>query len=111
TGIQSESKVNISPNPFSPDGDGHEDFTVINFNLNVKIAQIRVKVYDIKGRIVRTLMDNSISGNNGEIIFNGLDDKEQKLRTGIYILLIEVIDETGGTSDNLKVPLVIATKL
>jgi len=111
TGIQSGSKVNISPNPFSPDGDGHEDFTVINFNLNVKIAQIRVKVYDIKGRIVRTLMDNSISGNNGEIIFNGLDDKEQKLRTGIYILLIEVIDETGGTSDNLKVPLVIATKL
>lgn len=111
TGIRSESKVNISPNPFSPDGDGHEDFTVINFNLNVKIAQIRVRVYDIKGRIVRTLMSNSISGNNGEIVFNGLDDNDQKLRTGIYILLIEVIDVKNGTSDNLKVPLVIASKL
>lgn len=110
-GVKSEAQVNISPNPFSPDGDGHEDFTVINFNLNVKIAQIRVKVYDIKGRIVRTLISNSISGNNGEIIFNGLDDNDQKLRTGIYILLIEVIDDKGGTSDNLKVPLVIASKL
>ncbi|MFZ1320210.1 MAG: lamin tail domain-containing protein [Ignavibacteria bacterium] len=111
TGVKSESKVNISPNPFSPDGDGHEDFTVINFNLNVKIAQIRVKIYDIKGRVVRTLMSNSISGNKGEIIFNGLDDNQQKLRTGIYILLIEVIDDKNGTSDNLKVPLVIASKL
>jgi len=111
TGIKSETKVNISPNPFSPDGDGYEDFAVINFNLNVKIAQIRIKVYDIKGRIVRTLINNSISGNNGEIIYNGLDDNNQKLRVGIYILLIEVIDDNGGTSENLKVPLVIASKL
>lgn len=106
-----ESNVNISPNPFSPDGDGHEDFTLISYRLETQLAQMRVKVYDIKGRLVRTLMNNSISGSEGTIIFNGFDDSNLKLRTGIYILYIEAIDNSGGIISNIKTPLVIAAKM
>jgi len=110
-GVKSESNVSVSPNPFSPDGDGSEDFAVISFKLKANISQIRIKVYDIKGRQVRTIINNSVSGSIGEIIFNGLDDNNQKLRTGVYILLIEAIDDRGGASENLKAPVVIASKL
>ncbi|MBK8982914.1 MAG: lamin tail domain-containing protein [Ignavibacteria bacterium] len=110
-GVKSESNVNVFPNPFSPDGDGFEDFAVISFKLNTNIAQIRIKVYDIKGRQVRTIINNSVSGSFGEIIFNGLDDNNQKLRPGVYILMIEAIDDRGGASENLKAPVVIASKL
>lgn len=105
------SDVSVTPNPFSPDGDGFEDFTLINFKLNSPFSQMRVKVFDIKGRIVRTLANNSVTGNEGTIIFDGLDDNDQKLRIGIYIVLINAIDERGGTIEIIKTPLVVAAKL
>lgn len=109
--IKTNSEVSVTPNPFSPDGDGFEDFTLINFKLNSPFSQMRVKIFDIKGRIVRTLANNSVSGNEGAIIFNGLDDNNQKLRIGIYIVLINAIDERGGTIEIIKTPIVVAAKL
>ncbi len=111
SGIKSESNISVSPNPFSPDGDGFEDFAVISFKLNSNIAQIRIKVFDIKGREVRTIINNSPSGSSGELIFNGLDNGNQRLRTGVYIIMVEAIDERGGALENMKAPVVIAAKL
>ncbi|HRI85555.1 MAG TPA: lamin tail domain-containing protein [Ignavibacteria bacterium] len=111
SGIKSESKISVSPNPFSPDGDGYEDFAVISYKLKSNIAQIRIKVFDIKGREVRTIINNSAAGSSGETVFNGLDNGNQKLRTGVYIVMIEAIDERGGALENMKVPVVIASKL
>jgi hypothetical protein len=111
SGRVSNSKVTIHPHPFSPDGDGYEDFAVISYKLNVSFAQLRVKVFDMRGRLVRTLANNSITGSEGSFIFNGLGDDQQKLRVGIYILLIEAIDNKGGTLDIVKEPVVIAGKL
>ncbi|MCY7360684.1 MAG: lamin tail domain-containing protein, partial [Ignavibacteria bacterium] len=107
----SASNISVSPNPFSPDGDGNEDFSLIKYKLNVSFAQMRVKVFDIKGRLVKTLANNSVTGSEGTIIFNGLDEGNQKLRIGIYILLIEAIDDVGGTLEIIKAPIVVAAKL
>lgn len=109
--LPSNSTVSITPNPFSPDGDGFEDFALIKYKLNIPFGQMVVKVFDIKGRLVRTLSNNQVTGSEGTIIFNGVGDDNQKLRIGIYILLIEAIDDRGGTVDNIKTPMVIAAKL
>jgi hypothetical protein len=103
--------VSVFPNPFSPDGDGFEDFTIIKFKLKANIAQLRVKVYDVKGRLVRTLLNNQLSGSEGQIIFDGMDDSGQKLRIGIYILYIEALDNIGGRVVETKTTVVIASKL
>ena len=105
------SETSVFPNPFSPDGDGHEDFTIIKFKLNSDFSQMRIKVYDIKGRLVRTISDNQITGKEGSVIFNGLGDDDQKLRIGIYILLIEAVDNKTGSVNVIKEPVVIAGKL
>ncbi len=109
--INSNSAVSVIPNPFSPDGDGLEDFTLIKYKLKVVFAQMRVRVYDIKGRLVRTLSNNQLTSGEGTIIFNGLDDDNRKLRIGIYFLIIEAIDDRGGTINIVKAPVVIAAKL
>lgn len=109
--ISSNSNITISPNPFSPDGDGHEDFALIKYKLSIPMGQMRVKVFDIKGRMVRTLSNNQITGNEGTIIFNGMGDDNQRLRIGIYILFIEAIDDKGGVIDIVKAPVVVAAKL
>ncbi|MBP9191413.1 MAG: lamin tail domain-containing protein, partial [Ignavibacteria bacterium] len=108
---KTNSEASVFPNPFSPDGDGHEDFTIIKYKLNSEFSQMRIKIFDIKGRLVRSISDNQITGKEGSIIFNGFGDDDQKLRIGIYILLIEAVDNKTGSVNVIKEPVVIAGKL
>ena len=109
--ITGNSIVNINPNPFSPDNDGFEDFTIISFNLPYKLSQVRIKVFDSQGRLVRTLLENQPAGASSSVIFNGFDDEGRSLRMGIYILLIEILAEGSNNIETIKTPIVIARKL
>lgn len=109
--LNTEAKISVSPNPFSPDNDGFEDFTVINYNLTQPIAQVRIKIFDSKGRLVRTLLNNQPSGSKGSVIFDGLDDGGSALRIGIYIIFLEALNENSGVIESLKLPVVVARKL
>ncbi|NJD21547.1 MAG: hypothetical protein FIA82_02590 [Melioribacter sp.] len=106
-----ESKVVISPNPFSPDNDGFEDYAIINFDLNRPLSQVRIKVFDSLGRSVRNIAENRLASSKNSVIFDGLDDNGRPLRIGIYILLIEAVAEGSGNVDVIKAPVVIARKL
>jgi len=106
-----ESKVMISPNPFSPDNDGFEDYAIINFDLAQPLSQVRIKVFDSLGRLVRNIAENRLASSKNSAIFDGLDDNGRPLRIGIYILLIEAIAEGSGNVDVMKTPIVVARKL
>ncbi len=108
--IQS-ANISANPNPFSPDNDGFEDFTIINYNLSQSIAQVRIKIFDSKGRLVRTLLNNQASGSSGSAIFDGLDDDGQSLRMGIYIIFLEALNDNSGVVETVKSVVVVARKL
>ncbi len=105
------SNISVSPNPFSPDNDGFEDFTIINYNLSQAISQTRIKIFDSKGRLVRTLLNNQASGQTGSVVFNGLDDDGNPLRIGIYIIYLEAMNDASSVVDKLKTVVVVARKL
>lgn len=107
----SRAKLKIFPNPFSPDNDGHEDFSIISYNLKEPISQIRIRIYDSKGRIVRNLANNLSSGSSGEIMFNGLDDQKNPLKIGIYVVLFEAVNTRNSVVESLKDVVVVARKL
>ena len=103
--------ITFSPNPFSPDNDGFEDFSVINYSLPFVTAQIRIKIFDDHGRLVRTLINNQAVASKGSVVFNGLDDSGDALRIGMYIVFMEAVDEHSGKSVCYKDVIVIARKL
>ncbi len=103
--------ISLSPNPFSPDGDGFEDFCMISFQLPMSSAFVNVRLYDIKGRLIRTLANTEFSGSNGSFVWNGLDDKGQRVRIGVYIVLFEANDPTSHQSITIKKVVVVALKL
>ncbi len=105
------SNISVSPNPFSPDDDGYEDFTIINYNLTQATSQVQIKIYDSKGRLVRTLENNMASGSSGSVIFDGIGDDGQALRIGIYIIFLEAINEGQGVVESMKTVVVVARKL
>ena len=111
TNTNASSNISVSPNPFSPDNDGFEDFTIINYNLSQVISQTRIKIFDSKGRLVRTLLNNQASSQTGSIVFNGLDDDGNPLRIGIYIVYLEAMNDASSVVDKLKTVVVVARKL
>jgi len=103
--------ISVSPNPFSPDNDGFEDFTIINYTLGQQTSQVRIKIYDSKGRLVRTVSNNQPSGLSGSVVFDGIGDDGAALRIGIYIVFLETLNETEGVVETLKTTVVVARKL
>jgi hypothetical protein len=109
--LNKSASLSVEPNPFSPDNDGFEDFTVINYNLSQPIAQVRIKIFDSKGRLVRTLINNQASGSTGSVVFDGLGDDGKALRMGIYIIFLEALNDNSGVVETVKSVVVVARKL
>jgi hypothetical protein len=109
--ITSNSLISISPNPFSPDGDGFEDFCIIRYTLPLMTSTINVKVYDIKGRLVRTLANGELAGRQGELVWNGFDDNKQRSRIGVYVIFLEATDRSSGKVVTAKAVAVVAARL
>lgn len=109
--IPTNASLTFSPNPFSPDGDGFEDFTMISYRLPTSAALVRIRIYDAKGRLVRSLANAEPSGSHGQIIWDGFTDGREKARIGIYVVLLEALDANGGTVQITKGVVVVAAKL
>jgi len=103
--------LSISPNPFSPDNDGYEDVTIINYKFNFPLSSIVFKIFDSKGRLVKTMFSDRHSEAEGSIMYDGNGDDNIPLRMGIYILLAEGKDSITGKSRILKTAIVIARRL
>jgi flagellar hook assembly protein FlgD len=82
----------------------------INYNLTHPTSEVRIKIFDSRGRLVRTFLNNQRSGSSGSVIFDGRDDTGEALRIGIYIIFLEAINEGSGVVENIKT-VVVARKL
>lgn len=69
------------PNPFNPT-------TTISFDLP-KLENVRIVVYDILGREVRTLVDQEMAAGRYHVMWNGTNDKGQGVSTGVYFYRME----------------------
>jgi hypothetical protein len=107
----SSASLSISPNPFSPDGDGSEDVTLIHYNLPMATSMIRVRIFDLKGRMIRTLADGDPAGSVGDVVWNGFDAWGRRCRIGPYVVLLEALDGRGGEVASARAVAVVATKL
>jgi hypothetical protein len=111
TSLPATASLSISPNPFSPDGDGFEDFCIVRYNLPLTTSLIRISVFDIRGRLLRTLANTELSGPQGAVVWDGLDDAKQRVRIGPCIVFIEAIDGQAGILATAKAVVVVAARL
>jgi hypothetical protein len=109
-GGNGSSDITIQPEVFSPDNDGHNDVVNILFHFTTPGYIANVKVFDSKGRPVRTLVENQLLGNDGNFSWDGFNDKSEKAHTGIYVLYIEVFNLDGDVKEYKKT-CVLATRL
>lgn len=105
-GYSSDLQLEIKPNPFSPDGDGFEDEVRFRYDIPLK-SELSLKIYDIKGRLVKTLL-NKEPRISGETIWDGKSDKQRTVRAGIYVVFMEA--EVEGKKLTKKASVVVAKR-
>jgi len=72
------------PNPFNPS-------TIIEFNLeNTNSKLVSVKVYDLLGRHISTLMNANLTAGNYKVEWNGKDLSGINVTSGIYRYILQV---------------------
>jgi len=64
------------PNPFNPS-------TTIRFNLP-NSGNVKLSVYNIKGQLVKTLIDEFMPKNTHEIVWHGTDQNNRSVASGVY---------------------------
>ena len=109
--LPQDANLSSAPNPFSPDGDGHEDVTIIQYNLPVTTAFVSLKVFDMLGREVADLLNNAPSGSHRELIWDGRKGNGESLPIGIYILFLKALNQKQGVVRIVKKTVVIAGRL
>ncbi|NTV03578.1 hypothetical protein HGA89_01505, partial [bacterium] len=99
------SGVTVSPNPFSPNGDGLYDQTTISFYLD-REASITLEVYNIDGKLKTRLQETvSYTGDDDAqgrprrvagLIWDGTDANGDPVPYGVYVLRLLATYQVGG---------------
>jgi hypothetical protein len=87
--------ISVEPKIFSPDADGYQDFCFINYHLPAAGFIGSVSIYDLTGRLVRKLANNILWGIDGSFRWDGLDDGQNLLPTGHYVIYTELFLPDG----------------
>jgi hypothetical protein len=103
----SGSDVSLSSTRISPDDDGYQDVLEISFSLTGNNNIISVTVFDEYGNLIRNLASNVYAGQKASVIWDGKSDDGTLVQTGIYIVLINMYNESGKTRKWKKVCTVI----
>lgn len=87
--------ISVSPAVFSPDGDGFNDITSISYNLPQSGFVANITIFDAAGRPVKNLVRNATTSTSGYWNWNGLNDKNNPLPIGTYIIFSEFFNLQG----------------
>ncbi len=76
TDLPTKTSFRVYPNPFNPE---------IQLKLELKqAAQCELKIYDLKGRLVRSLQSGSLPAGTTVLRWSGRDDGGRKMSSGVY---------------------------
>ena len=100
-------KIEFSSSKITPDNDGNEDILAIRLKLKGNGNVVSVTIFDEEGNYVRKLAANMLAGPEATLIWDGTADDRSPVGTGIYIVFINLYDDTGKSAKWKKVCTVI----
>lgn len=103
-----EDRAWVSPEAFTPDGDGIDDKALICFR-ELADTPVSIGIYTADGLPVRSLAAGEIVGSEGCRSWDGTDDDGRACPAGIYVALFEAYG-SDGYALRLKIPFVLSLR-
>lgn len=88
-------EISISPDIFSPDGDGYDDACFINYRFDEAGYTMNIYIFNVAGQLIRHLAKGELVGQEGSTLWNGLDENGNRIPVGVYVILTEVFSFEG----------------
>jgi len=79
--------IRSHPNPFNPQAE-------IYFSMT-RDDRVKIEIYDVRGRRVRTVIDEMRKRGAYSVTWNSLDDNGQAVASGTYLACIQTTNHTG----------------
>lgn len=90
-----ENEFNMAEELISPNGDGFNDFLVLNYNFSQSGMLLNLRVFDVQGREVSTIAENYLAGTSGIITWDGTRHDGSRAPSGMYLIYIEKYNLNG----------------
>ena len=87
--LRSELRPNV-PNPFNPK-------TTVHFSVG-RDGPVSVRIYDVSGRLVRTLVNETMAAGLQAVDWDGTDDAGNAVSSGTYLLRLSTVDTQQSRS-------------
>jgi hypothetical protein len=93
--------VDVSPSPFTPNGDGINDVVFFQFQVHElsEPRELAVTVFDLSGRVMRDLSNRSVIrgvfGDAADLGWDGRDESGNLVPTGLYLYRISLQTDSG----------------
>jgi hypothetical protein len=105
---KAEDEFVITPEAFTPDQDGVDDFVAITYNQRLTGSIASVRIFDVNGRLIKNVLRNQLIGTSGKITWNGSDENNEVVMTGYYLILIDTFDISGNKAQFKKKVVVVS---
>jgi hypothetical protein len=105
----SQDELSISPDVFSPDGDGFDDECFVNYRFDKAGYTMNIYIFNVAGQLLRHLAKGELVGQEGSVLWNGLDDNGNRVSVGVYVVVAEIFNFEGKVKQ-LKKAVVVATR-
>ena len=109
TAEPSDDEITISPDLFSPDGDGFDDACFINYYFDEAGYTMNTYIFNVAGQLIRHLVKGELVGQEGSALWNGIDDNGNKVPIGVYVVVTEVFNFDGKVKQ-FKNAVVVGTR-
>jgi len=83
----------VNPNPFNP-------VTTVTYGVPTD-ASVRLAIYSVAGRLVRTLVDGEVGAGYSAVVWDGRDDRGREVGSGVYFCRMQA----AGFSDTARMVL------
>ncbi len=80
------------PNPFTPERDGNETAIMVQIGTKDSPAMVSLKIYDLLGREVRTLVNKKLTAGMHLYLWDGKDDQNKQMPSGVYLYQMKAGD-------------------
>ena len=101
--------LQISPNPFTPNGDGINDVAEVGFSLFkvYEARSLKLRIFRLDGTRVRTVAMRALGGRQN-FAWDGRDDNGALVPPGLYLAQIEVdADQAGAAGQKRSRPIAV----